>query len=105
MQLQRFAARSTAVKKMAKPLQIAKCFLWFNKTKREKRVQRPYRTEFGGDPLFKPSIHAFCKQFYVTRSLRKENVPSAAKCMAGTGIPTLCIQGYRQCTYKTPRSC
>jgi hypothetical protein len=84
-QLQRFAARSTCSQENDGT--SANCEV-YPKTKCENQAQRRYRTELEVDPLFNPPIHAFCKQFCETRCLRKGNVPSAAKCMAGTAIPT-----------------
>jgi hypothetical protein len=45
MQMKRFTAMSTAVKKMATPLQEVKCVVRFNAIKRVKRVQECYRME------------------------------------------------------------
>jgi hypothetical protein len=62
MQLQRFAARGTAVKKMAIPLRKAKCVLRFNKIECVKRLQR-YRKDSGLNPPSRTSICAFHNQF------------------------------------------
>jgi hypothetical protein len=64
MQLQCFAARSTEVNKMATRQQKAEHVLWFKKTECMKRAQRCYQTECRVDPLSKPSIYAFFKQFF-----------------------------------------
>jgi hypothetical protein len=52
--------------KVAIPLYKANSVLWFNRNKYAKQVQRRYRKEFGVDPLYKPSIYAFFKQFCET---------------------------------------
>jgi hypothetical protein len=54
--------------------------------------------------LSKSSMCALYKQFYGTGCLCKGNVPCAVKCMDGTGIRTVCVQSYQQCTYRTPLS-
>jgi hypothetical protein len=64
MQLQLLAPRSIAVKRMETPMQKAKCVLCLNRNKYVKEVQLRYLTEFGVDPLSKPSIHAFHKLFF-----------------------------------------
>jgi hypothetical protein len=63
MQFQLFAARSIVIKKMATPLQKAKCVLWLNKIKYVEQGQRRYLTECRVKQLSEPSIFAFNKQF------------------------------------------
>jgi hypothetical protein len=55
--------------------------------------------ECGVGPHSKPSIY---KQFCEAGCLFKGKVPSATKCMGGTGIPTGCEQSYQQCKYRKP---
>lgn len=61
-----FAARGTAVMKMAVPLWKMKRSLCFNKTKCVKWVHWHYLSESGEDPPSEPSICAFYKQFCET---------------------------------------
>jgi hypothetical protein len=77
MQMKRFAARSTAVKKMATLLQEAKYVLCFNAIKCLKRVQERNRTELV-HLLPIPFMH-FTNEFCETGCLCKRKVPFTTK--------------------------
>jgi hypothetical protein len=63
---------------MGTPKRKAACVLRLSKNRCVKRMQRPYRTEFGVGPPSRPSIYAFYKQFCEAHCLSKGTVPFAA---------------------------